>query len=111
MTKTSRKISVYALAGGLVLSLSACSQQQFKEFVNPSEPFEVKEEWDGWWSQYQSDVITFGGDIRILGAYVVDTKTRLCFFLADGGSTEIPCGKLANRKEWAPIITWESGSN
>lgn len=99
--------SFYTVLFGLFFSLAGCSQQQLKEFIDPSGPFEVEEEWQGWWSQSQSDVMTFGGDSRILGAYLVDTKARLCFFIAGGGATEISCAKLANRPEWREIIDWE----
>ncbi|MEZ5525048.1 MAG: hypothetical protein R3E62_08855 [Pseudomonadales bacterium] len=110
MAHTSSKFTLCFVAIGLLLLLAGCSQQQFKALIDPNKPFEVDEEWDGWWSQSQSDVITFAGDDRIMGAYLVDTKTQLCFFIAGGGATQIPCSSLARRAEWVPIITWVPAS-
>lgn len=106
MAPSLSKFAIWIVFTGFLSLLTGCSQQQLKEFIDPSGPFEVEEEWQGWWSQSQSDVMTFGGDARILGAYLVDTKARLCFFIAGGGATEISCAKLANRPEWREIIDW-----
>lgn len=35
--------------------------------------------------------------------YEADPLTEMCF----KGTSEIPCGKLAKRPEWAKVIAWE----